>query len=258
VEHEQVPLTKADLLHPQEGDFIVNNEAHHRDCRYLETVLGARSAGRPGFLVLCDHRVDWSVRGLKPFGPDLAVFEGVYGKDPAVGTFVTARYGAKPLLAVEVTSYDTRKNDLGVKVRAYYRGRVPLYVVVDRGEARRPRGPTQLLGFRAAPNGYAPLPTDERGRLLLEPFRMWLGVGEDDQVVCFDEKGERIPDPSEAIRELEAAEEKVATAEKQTAAARKRAAAAKKRTEQEAQARREAEARVQALEAELRRLRGGP
>jgi hypothetical protein len=107
-----------------------------------------------------------------------------------------------------------------------------------------------LWGYRAAPNGYVPLPPDEHGRLWLEPFRMWMGVGDDDQVVCFEEKGERILDGAEVLQEWEAAKAEVAASKKQTAAAKKRA-------DEEARARQEAEARVQALEAELRRLRGG-
>jgi Uma2 family endonuclease len=261
----RVPLRKKDLLHPHEGDFIVNTPAHQQDCRYLVHALKARLAGRSDVLVVTDHRVDWGVPGLEPFGPDVAAFEGVHDFDPTVGTFYTARWKARPLLAVEVTSLDTRRNDTVIKVRDYFRGRVPLYVIVDRTEARKRRAPTQLRGYRAAPDGYVPLPPDEHGRLWLEPFRMWMGVGDDNQVVCFDEKGERILDGGEALQAWQAAKAKAAAAEKQTIAAKKRAdaakksaEAAKKRTEQEAQARREAEARVQALESELRRLRGGP
>jgi Uma2 family endonuclease len=273
----RIPLRKEDLLHPQEDDFIVNTEAHHRDCRYLVTALQSRMRGRPDILVVTDHRVDWGVPGLEPFGPDVAVFEGVYNFDPTVGTFYTARWRAKPVVAVEVTSLDTRRNDTVVKVRDYFRGRVPLYVIVDRTEARRRRAPTQLLAFRAAPDGYAPLPPDEQGRVWLEPFRMWMAVGDDDQVVCFDEKGQRILDSAEALLEAQAAAAKVAAAEKKSAAAKKRADAAteradaakkradaakkradaaKKRADEEARDRQEAEARARELEAELRRLRG--
>jgi Uma2 family endonuclease len=233
---KRVPLRKKDLLHPHEGDFIVNTPAHQQDCRYLVTVFQARAAGRSDVLVVTDHRVDWGVPGLEPFGPDIAAFEGVHNFDPTVGTFYTARWKARPLLAVEVTSLDTRRNDTVIKFRDYFRGRVPLYIIVDRMEARRRRAPTQLLAYCSAPNGYVPLPLDDQGRLWLEPFRLWLGVGENNQVVCYDEKGDRIPDAWEALRDLRRA--------------KKRAEAAKERADAE-------KARADALEAELRRLRRG-
>src|SRR5262245_44098553 len=41
VDLDHVPLTLEDVLHPQEGDFIVNNYGHHEDCEYLYAVIQA-------------------------------------------------------------------------------------------------------------------------------------------------------------------------------------------------------------------------
>ena len=101
----RVPLTPEDVLHPQEEDFIVNNPAHGRDCRYLESVLRRALGGRAGVEVLRDVRVDWGKENVPAHGPDLAVFADV--RQPwrlDVGTFHVRAHAARPLLVIEVTS----------------------------------------------------------------------------------------------------------------------------------------------------------
>jgi colicin import membrane protein len=60
----QVPLTEEDVLHPQEDDFIAQNDDHTQDCQYLKTILDAHLADRPGVHVFYDHRMDWGVEGI--------------------------------------------------------------------------------------------------------------------------------------------------------------------------------------------------
>src|SRR4051812_1947794 len=55
----QVPLTLEDVLHPQEGDFIVNTEYHNSLAWYLKEAIKAHLAPRTGTVVLSDTRVDW-------------------------------------------------------------------------------------------------------------------------------------------------------------------------------------------------------
>lgn len=217
-EWDQVPLTLEDVLHPQEGDFIVQTELHHRVTTYLYNVLRARLASNPGAVVLSDCRIAWDVPELRPLGPDIAVIFGVRERRNW-GTFDVARAGASPALVIEVTSPETRALDLVAKLDAYDLAGVPLYVVIDITERRGQRVP-RLLGYRRTPTVYAAVAPDERGWLWLEPVRLWLGV-DGEQVVCYDETGAAI-------------EDYVAVAA----------------------ARAEAEARVRELEAELRRLRG--
>ena len=51
--------------------------SHVNDCFYLKAVFDARLAGDPEALVLADCRVDWNLPGVRPLGPDIAVFLGV-------------------------------------------------------------------------------------------------------------------------------------------------------------------------------------
>ena len=243
VEYEQVPLGPRDILFPQEEDFIVHTDGHNEDCRYLKTALKAWAAGRDGVLVLCDHRVDWQVEGIEPLGPDVAVFDGLRDAwDPNRGTFPVRTFGARTLLVVEVTSPDSRADDLGIKVQFYHQFGVLFYAVVDRRQTRR--GPElQLFGYRVDPGNpgqYTEVRPDERGRIWLEKVWLWLGL-ENDRAVLYDERGARVPDYNEVARMKQAEAEARQAAEARAAAA---------------------EARAKELEAEIQRLRaqsqGGP
>jgi colicin import membrane protein len=244
---EQVPLTLEDVLHPQEEDFIVHTDGHNEGCRYLKSVLKARLAGDPSAVVLSDCRVDWGVPGLRPLGPDIAVFFGV-GRHRDWGTFHVAEEGAQPALVIEITSPETRQNDLGIKVDYYHRAGVPHYVIVDvrvRGEGRR----LDLIGYRYTSDGYEPLEPDERGRLWLERVGLWLGVA-GDRVAFYDpDTGREIGDYTELSQAITAEAQARAEAEARAEALARTATA-------EAQARADLEARLREMEAELRRVRG--
>ena len=153
VELDQVPLTLVDVLFPEVGDFIVQSTPHNRDLMYLKSVCDSRLEGDPHAEVLSDCRVDWNLPGVRPLGPDIAVFTGL--KDHKLWkTLHVGNAGARPELVVEVTSPDTRVNDVGVKVNFYYSAGVPLYVIADAirddPEERRLR----LIAYRHAPGGY--------------------------------------------------------------------------------------------------------
>ncbi len=244
VTYEEVPLQKEDLLYPEEGDRLVLNEGHVNDCYYLRGALKQWAADKPDALVLSDHRVDWQVPGLQPLGPDVVVFRGVHRAwDPQRGTFPVVDFGATTLLAIEITSPDTRPNDLGPKVELYRRAGIPFYAIVDRHQIRSGLD-LRLLGYRidpAEPGRYAEAGPDERGRLWLDTVRLWLGT-ENGCAVCYDERGNRIWDfPELAVRMKREAEARQA---------------AEARTKAEAEARQAAETRTKELEAELQRLRG--
>ena len=74
---DQVPLTQDDVLFPEEDDFIVQNTAHNADRGYLDDVFNDRLNDNPTAVVLADCRVDWNIPGVRPLGPDIAVFLGV-------------------------------------------------------------------------------------------------------------------------------------------------------------------------------------
>jgi len=254
VELEQVPLTLEDLLFPEEGDFTVQYRSHIEDCLYLKMIFDFRLAREAEAVVTCDCRVDWNLPGVRPLGPDVAVFLGV-PRDHDPGTLRVARAGVRPVVVVEVTSPDTRKNDLGIKKGFYERARVPYYVVVDArpgGERRR----VKLLGFRHAPGGYEPMPLDDRGRLRLEPLGIWLAIA-DGRVVGLDgETGEPIVGYVELAQSRAEAEARADVAEARSGADAIARAEAEARSGADAIARADLEARLREMEAELRRLRG--
>jgi Uma2 family endonuclease len=282
---DQVPLTAEDVLHPEEDDFIVQSDLHNRDRDYLFAVLTAALRGRPDARVFCDMRTDFEVEGLRPLGPDLGVYlNAPPDYDIHRGTFYLAQAHAQPLLVIEVTSPTTRDKDVGIKVEYYHRAGVPLYVIVDHLAGAAGNTPV-LLGYRAAPGGYEPVPLDERGRLWLGPVRVWLAV-EGGLSVCYDEGGQRFddyPEVMQALRQADARAEEAASLMEKEVRARQEAEArareeararqeAEARARDEARARQEAEARalkaearvedfdarLQALEAQLRRLQGNP
>src|SRR5205085_174090 len=106
---EQVPLTLEDVLHPEEGDFIVNTHGHQVDCTYVEHVCRLVTQGQQGGEIVRDVRIDFGIEGVKPLGPDVALFRGLTRPFSLVeGTLHIKTYGAAPVLVVEATSPSNR------------------------------------------------------------------------------------------------------------------------------------------------------
>jgi Uma2 family endonuclease len=269
VEFDQIPLTLTDVLHPREGDQIMQNTQHDRYCRYLADVCEARLADQQGAVVLHDVRIAWDVRGLRPHGPDVAVILGV-GRRRTWATFHVRREKARPAVIFEVTSPSTRAIDLFTKVNHYERARVPIYLIVDVGTDREDYR-LELKGYQLQGDRYRRLRSDRRGWLWVEPLRLWVGVKEN-ELACFDDVGRQLGSYAEIDARLRAEAEARAQAEtrlrseaeaRTNAEARAQAEAeartnAEARAQAEAEARTNAETRLHELEAELRRLRGQP
>jgi Uma2 family endonuclease len=284
-----IPLTLEDVLYPEDGDVIVSNEYHAEDCIYLRNALRLALNGRPDALVLKETHTDFGLEGVKPIVPDVTVFSGVTGDRDRMKTFYPGRIGARPELVIEITSPSTRSIDLNTKPMIYCRAGVPVYAVVDSWMEMEERV-VMLVAYRLTPEGYVRVPTDERGRIWLEPVRLWLAP-EKERVVLIDEQGQRVPAPEELARSLKQsdakneelqseaeanilakreAEKKAAEADKARKEAEDRAAEevtarqeAQDRATAEAKARKEADdrsadllARLAEMEAEMRRLRG--
>ena len=139
VSFDQVPLTLEDVLHPDVGDFIVQSDGHDSDLNYLKDVFKAQLADDPMKAVISDCRVDWNLPGVKPLGPDVAVFRGIK-RHRDWSTFDVKAEGAKPILVVEVTSPDTRQNDVVTKVRLLSPGQGSALRARRRPRARRGPG----------------------------------------------------------------------------------------------------------------------
>ncbi len=244
VSFDQVPLTLEDVLFPEVGDFIVQADAHIGDWTYLRVVFKARLAGDPAAVVITDCRVDWNIPGVRPLGPDFAVFFDVkQHRDWA--TLDVAAEGARPVLVVEITSPDTRQNDLVAKVDYYYRAGVPLYVITDAKDEHDGGRRLELIAYRHTPAAYERIAPDARGWIWLEPVRLWLGVRPDrrlghDRLACFD------PDTLEEIGDYTAISQALEQAEAQAriAAQAKAQAEAQARVATQAKAQAEAQARI--------------
>jgi colicin import membrane protein len=242
---EQVPLTLDDVLRPDVGDFIAHSDRHETDRMYLTAVLRARLEASGAAIVLSDVRIAWDIPDLRPHRPDVMVIPGVAERQDW-STFEVAVEGARPALIIEITSPETRVNDLKRKVAHYAWAGVAQYVIVDRvgrGGARRVR----LLDYRLNGGVYRRRTPDAAGRVHLVIANLWLGV-EGDHVVCYDERGAAFGDYATVVRQAAAAEER---AQREAMA---REAEARARAEAEEQARREAAARAE-LKARLRDLK---
>jgi Uma2 family endonuclease len=246
VDLDRVPLTLEDVLHPELGDVIPESDPHNGDRGYLKTIFKTRRQDDPTALVLSDCQVDFNIPGVKPLCPDVSMFTGVRRRT-TWSSFNVAKERARPVLAVEVTSPETRTNDVVTKVDYYHRARVPWYAIADvtiedEGERR-----IELILYRRARDGYRRIEPDERGRVCLEPVRLWLGQVRDPQggfmrLACFDpDTGEEVGDYTEISRALAEAQRLLEEESR-----------ARDEAERRAQARAEAEARIRELEAQLK------
>jgi colicin import membrane protein len=264
---EQVPLTLEDVLHPEVGDFIVHSDRHETDRMYLTAVLRARLEPHGQAIVLSDVRVAWDVPDLRPHGPDVMVIPGLRERRDW-STFDVAEEGVRPALIIEITSPETRENDVVRKVAHYARAGVAQYVIVD-NLGRRGERQLRLLDYRLEGDTYRLQPPDARGWVYLEVAGLWLGV-EGDHVVCYTDDGTAFGDYATVVQQAAEAEARARAAEEQAqreAAARAEAEAlaraaaeqarmAEEQAQREAAARAALEARLRELETELRRLQG--
>jgi colicin import membrane protein len=255
---DQIPLTLEDVLHPETGDFIVQTDPHDDDTAYLKSVFKSRLADNPRAAVVADCRIDWKLPGVRPLGPDVAVFLDVIHHRLWATLDVVAE-GVRTALVVEVTSPSTRINDVETKFDFYHRARVPWYIIADaRIETPEDRR-LELLAYQYTPQGYERIGPDPKGRVWLAPVALWLGVSRNtvaggERLACFDPvTGEEIGDYTAVTRAAALAKDR-ADAEKNRADAEKDRADAEKdradsevvRADIEASARAAAEARADA------------
>jgi len=241
---EWVPLTEEDVLHPREGDAIMQGDPHEVDRDYLTDVFKHATVKDPMARVFSDLGVNLGLPRVRPVSPDITVVFGV--PDDRIWTmYKVAEFGIRPWLIIEITSRATRNNDLTRKVVYYLRAEVPMYLIAD-GPVRRGERKLQLLGYRDTPDGYVDWLPDDRGWFWLDRLGLWLGVARG-RIVCYDPQGKEIADYvalSQALAVTEARAKKSAKARK----------AAEARAKEEAQARAMAEDRLRELEEKIRRL----
>ena len=104
---QRLPLTLADVLHPQEEDVLMPTEEHERWRNYLYSVLTALLVDNPTAVVLSDTNVAWDIDDIQPHRPDLAVILNV-AQSKNWSTFDVREEGTRPALIIEITSPKTR------------------------------------------------------------------------------------------------------------------------------------------------------
>jgi len=270
VDVEHKPLTLEDVLHPEEGDFIVESHRHHTEANYLQAVFEARVVEPPQVRICSDSRIDWGVSGIKAHGPDLAVLVGITNMPhDNAGTIYLAKTGGHCALVTEITSPSTRTNDVGPKFEHYHRVGIPLYVIVDQ---KVEEGPRTIFAYRHMRKGYQAIPLDDQGRLRLEQFGLWLklvnnrlvcqdvATGRDypplgEQVAGLEQADHKLQEQAEIIEEsIEAkqvAERKARAAEEKATVEARARKASERREQKERKARLELEEKVRQLEAQL-------
>ncbi len=119
------------------------NTTTSRDRDYCTQSLRTVHAGDPTVTVLCDHRTDFNVARIRPMGAGrrVVVLGVSQPLDPSLGTYSIARNGGRAVLAIELGSPETRRNDLYRKpCTLFFRIGLEKYVFVDRGpRGNRPR-----------------------------------------------------------------------------------------------------------------------
>jgi Uma2 family endonuclease len=247
-----------DVLHPRQGDVHLLSDPHTEDCYYLRGTLKVRYAHDRSAVVLSDCGIYWDVPRLRHHSPDLAVIFGVKRRKDW-STFHVKVERVRPVLIIEVTSPDTRVNDVKTKVEEYARAKVPHYVIVDAQEKKGEKRRLSFKCYRLVGKAYEAVPLDERGRAWLEPLGLWLGVRVDaetggDRVALIDPAtNETLGDHVAEAQARAAAEAQARAAEAQARAAEAQARAAIEKAEAESRARAAAEARIRELEATVRR-----
>ena len=206
-----MPLTKADVLHPEEDDFIVTNDLHSEILTYLRIVLRSRLGRQPGALVLSDHRVDWQFPGIRAHGPDIAVFFDSAPWDRMRGTYMMRDLGARPICVIEVTSPSTRATDLDEKVLHYTTVGIPLYVIVDLLELDG-LPDIHLLAYQPSRDGPVQVMHNGANRVWIPGVDLWLAIN-GEQIICLDAKGNPIGDYDEITRGAAAEKQRADDAE---------------------------------------------
>jgi|GEM_PF-1300647 len=242
------PLTLEDLLHPEEEDRRMQNSAHSFACYYLQASNFIQFDDEPDAVILHDVRIDWSVAGIKPFGPDITVILGskLDAEPEGKGTYVTGEDGPAPIMVFEITSPSTRPQDFFDKPILMQKVGLPYYFVVDIATRNK-----RVYGYELNEDGcYIGIRPDDQGRVWVEPAKMWLGLN-GKKVECFDADGNLLLTYSEIARALNQQTERAnAETERADEEARRRREAdvrariAGQRVEQEAEKRQEADERA--------------
>lgn len=219
---EQIPLTPKDLLDPQLGDEIPQSHQHYWAIHNLADQLRSHFSDREDALVVSDLKMLWKIPNLAEPAPDLAVIFGLQDKEADRECFDCALEATRPSLIIEVVDSrdpELRRNDYERKVEIYERVEIPEYMILD------PPSPATndrslLTGYRIGPGGkYQPIQPDARGFLRSQTAALLFGVSEDGQTLRVIDAvtGERLLTSQDMKEARRTAEERAEAAEAEVA-----------------------------------------
>jgi Uma2 family endonuclease len=232
---EMIPLTFEDLLDPQEGDVVPDDNLNHRLALYFNHFLEHQFAGEEDVMTGGDLKLRFGEKGKGP-APDAFVLKGVRDRDRRRGSFWIGREPGRLVLAVEIVSKNYKDKDYVDSKAIYEREKVPEYVLIElQGEYLD--GPYKLTCYRLDESGvYRQVEADENGGIVSEQANLRIEPDAEGW-------GLRVTDLRTGERLLRPGEEAEARREAEARA-------------QEAEARAQDEAALRrALEEELARLR---
>ncbi|MCE7983519.1 MAG: Uma2 family endonuclease [Caldilinea sp. CFX5] len=248
----QVPLTLRDILFPTEDDigvvYMAQSPMHNllTGLLYamLHTYLGVRE-----WLILHDVLVLWGIRGIPPKSPDIVAFPG--GRFPAKEkSYRVGRDGPMPAFVIEITSDETRADDLYIKPLHYAALGIQEFLIID--ILNKATEPWELIGFRLD-NGpyYRRLPADAEGGVTFTTVGLRFVAVNRSRIEVYDSAtGQRLFTSEELKAQAEAEAQRAEVEAQRAEVEAQRAEAEAQRAEAEAQ---RAEAEAQRAEAEAQR-----
>ncbi len=203
----EVPLTRDDVLDPQEGDMMVQGSRHALEVQTLADMLRRWFEPAGDVAVFSDLKMLWDVPGLAKGAPDVAIVRGLRDRDRDRASFSVAEEGVRPCLVIEVVSRRYAEIDYGDKVSEYRRAGVAEYLIVD-----FTGGALELTGFRLDSAGRYRKSAPGRRRWRSHTTGLEFSVGPDrgELVVRDVETGHRLLTSDEEAAARQAAEEELA------------------------------------------------
>lgn len=199
-DHVQVPLTEEDFLHPQEEDRFLFTDLETVARYDLRSALIFILKMRTDVHVFTNHRVDWQACGIRPMGPDVAVFGDFQSKwNPLLGTVPVRELGLKTLFVAEITWQSSRHIDLEQKPPLYHQLGVPYLLIFDFYAGHKEPFVGELLAFEATKSGYVRMEADPKLGVWIPTVAMWFKLN-GRQVVIHNEDKKRIMNEKELIQ----------------------------------------------------------
>jgi Uma2 family endonuclease len=144
---QEVPLTRSDILDPQEGDMMMQGPVHDYVARTLTDMID-RWFNADDVAVYHDVKIVWGIEGLSDPAPDISVIKGVRDKLADRASFSVPEQGVRPCLVIELISPRYEEIDRRDKLQIYERAGVPEYLIIDITST-----PVRIDAYRMSPAG---------------------------------------------------------------------------------------------------------